>query len=104
MYVERLDLTLAVDASGNATVFSASPVNGIIRQLRYVPDGSTPLATGAVVTLTGEISGVPILTITGIGTVAAMWAPRMATHSVAGAANLYAAAGLPVMDYVAIAG
>jgi hypothetical protein len=105
MFIERLDVALTVDASGNATIFTTNPVaGGFIRQVRYVPDGTNPLATGAVVVLTGDVSGLPILTITGIGTVAANWAPRQATHSVAGAAALYAAAGLAVDDLIAING
>lgn len=104
MFIDRLDITLQVDASGNATVFSPRPATGVVRQVSYVPDGANPLATGAVVTLTTEVSAVPILTITGIGTVNATWAPRLATHSIAAAAALYAAGGTAVVDQIAIGG
>ncbi len=104
MYAERHDFTLTVDASGNATVYSDRLATGVVAQIRYVPDGTSPLDTGADLTITGEVSGLPIATLTNIGTSATGWAPRQATHSTAGAAALYAAAGTAVNDRIAIAG
>ena len=104
MYAERFVFTLTVDASGDTTVYSATPATGMIGQIRYVPDGSTPLDTGADLTITGEVSGLPIATLSNIGLSAVTWAPRQATHSTAGAAALYAAAGQAVNDPIAIAG
>lgn len=104
MFIERHDFTLTTDASGNATVYSAKPVTGLVQQIRYVPDGSSPLATGADLTITGEVTGLAIVTLTNIGTVAVQWAPRVATSDITGAASLYAAAGTAVNDRVAIAG
>lgn len=100
----RYDFTLAVNASGAATVYSADAVHGEVRQIRYVPDGSTPLDTGADLTITAEGSGLVIATLTDIGTSAVQWAPRQAVHSVAGAAALYAAAGTAVTDRIGIVG
>jgi hypothetical protein len=102
--VVRHDFTLTVDASGNATVYSDQTVHGEVRQIRYVPDGSIPLATGADLTITGEGSGLVIATLTDIGTSATQWAPRQATHSTVGAAALYAAAGSAVNDRIGIVG
>lgn len=99
----RHDFTLTTDASGNATVYSSQVAHGTVRQIRYVPDGSTPLATGADLTITAEGSGLPIATLTDIGVSAANWAPRQATHSTVGAASLYAAAGTAVTDQIALA-
>jgi hypothetical protein len=82
--------------------YSSLPANGEIRGIQYVPDGTNPLATGAVVTVTGETTGIPVITITGIGTVAATFAPRVATCSIANAASLYAAAGTAVTDRIAL--
>ena len=104
MYAERHDFTLTVDASGAATVYSDRLATGVIAQIRYVPDGTNPLATGADLTITAETSGLPIATLTDIGTSATGWAPRQATHSTAGAAALYASAGTAVNDRIAIAG
>jgi hypothetical protein len=104
MYCERLTLTLTVDASGDATVYSAQPVNGRVLQLRYVPDGTNPLATGADLTITGESTGVAVATLVNIGTSAFTTVPRQATHGVDGSASLYAAGGEPVEDPVYVAG
>lgn len=104
MFITRYDFTLTVNASGDATVYSATPVTGLIRQIRYVPDGTNPLDTGADLTITAEASGLVVDTLTNIGTAAVQWAPRQATSTVAGAASLYAAAGLAVNDLIAIAG
>ena len=103
-FLQRFDFTLTVNAGGAGTIFSAGPVMGEIRQISYVPDGSFPLATGAVLTITGEVSATPLITITGIGTVAVTFAPRQATHTTAAAAALYAAAGIAVLDRIALAG
>lgn len=103
-FIQRFDFTLTVNASGAATVFSSGPVTGEIRQISYTPDGSNPLDTGADLTITGEESGVPILTITNIGTSAVTFAPRQATHTVASAAALYAAGGVAVLDRIALGG
>lgn len=99
----RHDFTLTVNGSGDATVYSGQPATGEIMQIRYVPDGSTPLDTGADLTITAEGSGLAIATLTNIGTSAVQWAPRQATHSTAGAAALYAAAGTAVNDRIGIA-
>ena len=102
--MERHDFTLTVNASGDATVYSALPAHGEIRQIRYVPDGTNPLDTGADLTITAEGSGLAIATLTNIGTSAAQWAPRQATHSTAGAAALYAGGGTAVNDRIGVFG
>lgn len=88
-------VTVTVDASGNATAYTGH-VTGLVRAIRYVPDGTNPLDTGGDVTITADASGLPILTITNIGTSAASYAPQQAVVSVANAAALYAAAGTAV--------
>lgn len=93
--VVREVVTVTVNASGDATAYTGI-VYGSILAIRYVPDGSTPLDTGADVTITADASGLPILTITNIGTTAANYAPQQAVVSVANAAALYAAAGTAV--------
>lgn len=103
MYVERHVVSVTTNASGDATVYTSEPVNGEILAIRYVPHATTPLDTGAGITVTGEESGTPVITITNLGTSAVSYAPRQATHSTAGAAALYAAAGTAVNDRIAIA-
>jgi hypothetical protein len=101
--MERFTFALTTDAGGAATVTSNRPVNGRVQQIRYVPDGATPLDTNADLVITGEDSGLPVVTLTNIGLAAAGWAPRLATHDVAGAAALYAAGGVAVLEKIAIA-
>jgi hypothetical protein len=100
--VVRHDFTLTTDGSGNATVYSTRHVNGDIRSVRYVPDGSTPLTNTGSVTVTAEGSGLPIIAISAIGSVAATWAPLQAAHSTAAAALLYAAGGTAVTDRIGV--
>jgi hypothetical protein len=103
MFIDRQILTLTVNASGAATVYSAR-VTGRVLQVRYVPHASTPLDTGGDVTITGEDTGTAILTITNIGTAGVTYTPRQATHTVAGVAALYAAGGVAVLEPVYVAG
>lgn len=94
-----IQMSVTTDASGDATVHSGTPVNGEIRAIEYVPDGTSPLDTGADLTFTGRTTGTAVLTVSNIGTSRVKWAPRMPTHSVAaGAAALYAAGGTAVNE------
>lgn len=103
MYLQRIAVALAVDASGDQTAYS-EVVSGRVIAIRYVVDGTNPLATGADLTITGETTGTPIITITNIGTSSVGFMPRQATCDVTGAASLYAAGGTAVTDKIAIAG
>ena len=106
MFIEREVLTLTVNASGAATVYSGR-VTGRVLQMRYVPHASTPLDTAADLTITGEDTGVAIATITNVGTAALTWVIRQPTYPVAntaqGTAALYAAT-FGVLEPVYIAG
>jgi hypothetical protein len=104
MFIERFALTLTVNASGDATVYSDKPVTGRVLQVRYVPDATVPLDTGADLTITGEDTGVAIATLSNIGTGGVTFVPRQATHTTAGAAALYAAAGVAVLEPVYVVG
>lgn len=98
----RHTVALAVNASGDQTTYT-DVVNGSVIAIYYVPDGTNPLATGADLTITGETTGIPIITITNIGTTAVNFAPRQAVCGITGAASLYAAGGTAVQDRIAIA-
>jgi hypothetical protein len=66
-----------------------------------VPHASTPLDTGADVTITLETTGHGVLTQADIGTAAFSSYPRVGVHDAAdGAAVLYAGAGEPVTDLI----
>lgn len=98
--ITRHSVTLTSASDGSATGY-IGPVTGYVHALRYVPHGSTPLDTNADVTITAEVTGAPILTITNIGTSALNLYPRAATASVANAAALYAAT-FPVNDRIPV--
>jgi hypothetical protein len=103
-YIKRYDFTLDVSSGGASTSYSNDVAQGEVRQITYTPDGSSPLDTGADLTITGEATGIAIATLTNIGTAVATWAPRSATHTTAGAASLFAAGGTAVTDRIALAG
>lgn len=98
-YVQRL-AAVAVEtaADGSATAYSEI-CTGKISTIRYV---KTDFADGSTITITSEATGETILSETGINA-SATRAPRQATHSVAGAAALYAAGGAAVNDKIAVA-
>lgn len=89
MFLQRYDVALTV-ADAAATAYTSAPVTGRVLQLRYVP-GSAPLDTNADLTITGEVTGVAIATLSNIGTSAFTRVPRQATHGVTGAALVYGA-------------
>lgn len=103
MQVSRYDIAVTADGSGNATGFTADPVVGTVLAIRYVADGGVPFANTVDFVFSGEISGIPILTVTN-ETASNTYYPRAATVTIANAASLYAAAGTAVNDRIPIAG
>jgi hypothetical protein len=103
MYIRKLVISVLTNASGDFTGYSPV-VSGEVRQVRYTPDGTVPLDTGADLDITGEDSGIVIVNKDNIGTAAFDVAPRIATHDTALAASLFAATGEPVEDRIAVAG
>lgn len=101
-YAERFQVNVTTDASGDSTDLS-NQVNGKIIDITYVPDGMSPLDTGADITITAATSNKAIITITNLGVSTVTYAPRQATHDDVGAAALYAAAGEGVLDYIVLA-
>jgi len=95
----RIAVAVTTDASGAAEVFTPT-VTGRVLQVRYVPDGTSPLDTGADLDIVCETSGVVVSNHDDIGTSAFTRAYRQATHDAAGAEALYAASGEAVLDYV----
>ena len=105
MAITNYLVSVTTNSSGAFTGYTPMPVSGRLEHIRYIPDASTPLDTGAGITVTGETSTIPIVTKTSIGTSAFTLAPRQATHNVSdGSAALYAAAGSGVLDKIAFAG
>lgn len=95
MYVERHVVSVTTDASGDFTGYTPV-VKGEVLQVRYIPDGTSPLDTGADLDITCEQSGVVVANHDNIGTSAFTKAYRQASHGVDGTAALYAAGGAAV--------
>ena len=93
-------VAITTNASG---AFSATTpaLSGRVLQYRYVPDGTSPLDTGADLTIAGANTGIAVITALNIGTSAFQKAPRQPTHAISDAsALLYAAGGTAVSDCV----
>lgn len=88
--------------AGAATAYTSETVRGHIESIRYVKHGTIPFHDGQTMTLTGETTGTPIWAETGVNASAVRY-PRAATCDTVGVASLYAAAGEPVEDKIAIA-
>ena len=91
---------IVTDASGNATVYLTHGINrkpnGFLVALKYTPG---TLATGADLTITGEDSGIPILTQADAGTSNVFYYPRALNNAVAdGAAGTVATEFIPIKD------
>lgn len=86
------------DAAGDATIYSGR-ATGKILSISYVKDATTPFADGVDFTITTESS---VQTVWAESNVNASKEchPRAATHSTAGVAALYAAAGQAVLDHI----
>lgn len=94
-------ITVAITTNGSGAFSATTPaVDGEIAWYRYVPDGSTPLDTGADLDIVGSVTGIVVSNHDNLGTSALTKAPRMATADETGAASLYAAAGEPVEDRI----
>lgn len=98
--IVRYKETITTNSSGAATVYLApganTPINGLLLGLIYKPG---TLDTGADLTITGETSGTPILTITNAGTSNKYWYPRALNHAVAdGTASSTSTEVIPICD------
>ena len=91
---------IVTDSSGDATVYlshgnNRSP-NGFLVALKYTPG---TLDTGADLTITGETSGIPILTKADAGTNAVFFYPRALLNQAAdGAAGASGSEYIPIKD------
>jgi len=91
---------IVTDASGDATVYLTHSINrklnGFLVLLKYTPG---TLATGADLTITGETSGIPILTKANAGTSNVFYYPRALLNEVAdGAAGSSGSEFIPIKD------
>jgi hypothetical protein len=91
---------IVTDASGNATVYLTHGLNrkpnGFLVALKYTPG---TLDTGADLTITGEDSGIPIMTKLNAGTSTVFYYPRALINQVAdGAAGASGVERIPIRD------
>jgi len=78
--LHKTSVDITTDSSGDATVYLGSAIRGHLVALKYAPG---TIATGGDLTITGETSGTPILTVTNAGTSNAFWYPRAPANKVA---------------------
>lgn len=99
MSVRRFVVNMTVDASGDGT-FYTPPIYGHLVSFRYV---KIDFADGIDFVCTLETTGETLWAEDTLNASATRY-PRAATHSTAGAASLYAAAGEAVNGRIAIGG
>ena len=97
-FIQRITVTVPVDASGDATVYSPS-VSGRLVSAHYV---KTDYANGVDFVITSEATG-QILWDEDNVDASAIRAPRQPTYGQTGVASLYAAAGTAVEDKIVLA-
>ena len=61
MAITNYLVSVTTNSSGAFTGYTPMPVSGRLEHIRYIPDASTPLDTGAGITVTGETSTIPIV-------------------------------------------
>lgn len=101
--MRRYSTTVTTDGSGDATAYLSPRTSGKIHSIQYVKDGgANPFANGVDFAITAEATGENVWTETDVNASAVRY-PRAPTHSQAGVASLYAAAGTAVQAPIAIA-
>lgn len=98
MFIERHSVTVTTAADGSATAYS-DVINGRIQTIVYVKND---FAAGVDFAITAENTGETIWSQLNVDA-SAVVAPRQPTHTTAGVAALYAAAGQAVNDHIALA-
>lgn len=99
MTIRRFVVPMTVDASGDGTFYTPA-IYGELVSFRYVKDD---FADGVDFVCTLETTGEGLWSEDSVNASATRH-PRAATHTVVGAAALYAGAGIAVLDKIAIGG
>lgn len=100
MAIRKFTVPVLTDGSQNATVYTPY-LSGYIESVEYVKDGTTPFTDGVDFTITAEATGENIWTDTNINA-SEVVRPRAPTHTQAGVAAVFASAGSPVLDRIAL--
>lgn len=95
--LRRETVTITTDGSGDATGYTGT-VTGHVHSVRYV---KTDYADGVDMTITGETTGIAIVTLTNYNASGTVY-PRAGTHDTTGTAALYAAGGTAVNDQIPV--
>lgn len=96
MNILEVSATITTDASGDATVYIGSNLRGRVHALKYAPG---TIDTGGDLTITGERTGVPILTKADCGTATVFYYPRaLVTEAPDGTAGTDAFADILVIE------
>ena len=98
MTIRRFVVPVTTAADGSATAYSPY-LSGYLTQIVYA---KTDYANGVDFTITAEATGETLWTESDVNA-SVSTSPRAATHSTAGVAALYAAAGTAVNDRIALA-
>lgn len=96
----RTKVDITTNDSGDATVYIApgtnTKFNGLLWMLKYTPG---TIATGADIVITGETTGLPIMTISNAGTSVVYWYPRALLNEVAdGSAGTSGTEVIPIVN------
>lgn len=97
MHTQRIKVSVTTAADGSYTGYT-EPVTGLISALHYL---KTDFADGVDFAITCETTGQGLWTEANVNA-AAIRAPRQITHDLVGGGRLYAAAGQPVVDKIAV--
>lgn len=97
MTIRRFEKTVVTDGSGNATEYTPY-LSGYLVSVQYV---KTDYADGVDFTITGDANAQAIWSESDVNA-AVTKAPRLAVHTVAGVAALYASGGVAVLDKIAL--
>lgn len=95
--IRRHEVTVVTASDGTATAYSPI-LSGKLLSVQYV---KTDYADGVDFTITTDANGQAVWSESDVNA-AVTKAPRLAVHTVAGAAALYAAGGVAVLDKIAL--
>ncbi len=94
--IHEATATLTTDGDEDATVYIGGRIRGNILAIKYTPG---TLATGTDLVITGEDSGIPILTAANVGTSVVWYHPRaFATQNTDGDAGADAFTEIPILN------
>lgn len=95
MIFHKITAAIVTDGSGDATVYLGSKIRGMVLTIKYLPG---TIATGADLVITGETSGIPILTEANLGTSNVFRYPRAPHNAVSdGAAGTTGTELIPII-------